>query len=184
MTSSAKKKLRRIFKSSMTGTAVIREMMQLMFLAELLQPSEDIWIVSPWVSDVVVLDNRAGSFDVVNPEWHRREIRLSDLSVQLLTGGSHLTVVTRPDEHNFTFLDMLSEKTHETSLEKQLTIIKRDTLHTKGVLTGVGLLLGSMNLTYSGFELNDEVIEYDTDPGRISTARRSFSEYLNEEAHD
>ncbi|MBH31958.1 MAG: hypothetical protein CMG71_08270 [Candidatus Marinimicrobia bacterium] len=176
--------LRRIFKSSSTGSAVIKELLQLMFLSELLAPSEQIWIVSPWISDVPILDNRSGSFDVMNPEWHRREIRLSDLALQVLTGGSRLTLVTRPDEHNLTFLDQLSERTEEASLQKQLTLVKREHLHTKGILTNAGLLLGSMNLTFHGFELNDEVIEYDTSSQRIAEARQSFHSYLEGTGND
>ena len=177
-------RLRRIFKSSSTGPAVIKELLQLMFLSELLKPSQQLWIVSPWISDVPILDNRAGSFDVMNPEWHRREVRLCDLALQVLTGGSRLTLVTRPDEHNLTFLDQLSERTEEASLQNLLTLVKREHLHTKGILTNAGLLLGSMNLTYNGFELNDEVIEYDTDFQRIAEARQSFRAYLEGSDND
>jgi phosphatidylserine/phosphatidylglycerophosphate/cardiolipin synthase-like enzyme len=184
MSSDTPYSLRRIFKSSTTGPGVIRELLQLMFLAEMLNPSEEIWVVSPWISDVPILDNRAGNFNVMNPEWHRRELRLSDLALQVLTGGSRIIVVARPDEHNLTFLDQLCERAEEASLLNQLTIVKRDHLHTKGILTGAGLLLGSMNLTYRGFELNDEVIEYDTSSQRIAEARQSFVTYLNEASND
>lgn len=177
-------KLRRIFKSSSTGPAVIRELLQLMFLSELLKPSEQLWIVSPWISDVPILDNRSGSFDVMNPEWHRREVRLCDLALQVLTSGSRLALVTRPDDHNLTFLDQLSERTEEASLRDQLNLVQREHLHTKGILTEAGLLLGSMNLTFNGFEINDEVIEYDTDPQRIAEARQSFRSYLESGDND
>jgi phosphatidylserine/phosphatidylglycerophosphate/cardiolipin synthase-like enzyme len=176
-------KLRRIFKSSATGPEVIRELLQLMFLSELLSPSERIWIVSPWISDVPVLDNRSGNFDVMNPEWHRREIRLSDLAVQVLSGGSQLVIVTRPDEHNLGFLDQFTERANELALMDNVIIEKRESLHTKGILTDNGLLLGSMNLTYSGFELNDEVIEYDISSQRVAEARHSFLSYLSEGTH-
>jgi phosphatidylserine/phosphatidylglycerophosphate/cardiolipin synthase-like enzyme len=172
-------KLRRIFKSTTTGSALIRELLQLMFLAELLNPSDEIWIVSPWISDVVILDNRAGGFDVINPEWRRREIRLIDLVIQVLSSGSNVVVVTRPDKHNLSFLGNLLDLVKEATLDDQIKIVKRENLHTKGILTGSGLLLGSMNLTYRGFELNDEVIEYDTSRRRLAQARQSFAAYLN-----
>jgi phosphatidylserine/phosphatidylglycerophosphate/cardiolipin synthase-like enzyme len=183
MNSEAPYNLRRIFKSSTTGSGVVKELVQLMVLVEMLNPSEEIWIVSPWISDISILDNRSGSFDVLNPEWHRREIRLSDLSLQILTGGSRIVIVTRPDEHNLTFLNVLREKVNEASLGDLLTIITREHLHTKGILTGSGLLLGSMNLTYRGFELNDEVIEYDTSNQRLAVARQSFIAYREESSN-
>ena len=180
MTSGRPYNLRRIFKNSSTGPAVIQELLQLMFLSELLAPSEQIWIVSPWISDVPILDNRSGSFDVMNPEWHRRKIRLIDLTLQVLASGSRLVVVYGPDEHNKTFIEQLSERVSEAASEDKLCLVERKTLHTKGILTEAGLLLGSMNLTYSGFEFNDEVIEYDTSPRRIAEARQSFDSYLSE----
>jgi hypothetical protein len=173
--------LRRIFKSSKTSGSVIRELLQIMFVAELLKTSKEIWVVSPWISDVPILDNRSGSFDAINPEWSRREIRLSDFALQVLSNGSRLNLVTRPDDHNIDFLDRMEEASHEAALNAQLVSIKRKSLHTKGILTGGGLLFGSMNLTYSGFELNDEVIEYDASPPRLTQARHSFEEYLGEE---
>ena len=184
MTSNTSYKLRRIFKSSSTGPSVIKELLQMIFLSGLLAPSERIWMVSPWISDVPLLDNRSGSFDVMNPEWHRREIRLVDFALQVLSGGSSLVIVTRPDEHNLTFLSQLSERVEEASLDNKLTIVKREHLHTKGVLTESGLLLGSMNLTFRGFELNDEVIEYDTSPQRIAEARQGFQSYLEVPEND
>jgi phosphatidylserine/phosphatidylglycerophosphate/cardiolipin synthase-like enzyme len=156
----------------------------MMFLSELLAPSKNIWVVSPWISDVPILDNRSGSFDVMNPEWHRREIRLIDLTLQVLTGGSRVIIVTRPDAHNPAFLDQLSERAEESSLKDNLTLVQREHLHTKGILTDSGLLLGSMNLTFRGFEINDEVIEYDTSSQRIAEARQSFQSYLEVVTND
>jgi hypothetical protein len=169
--------LRRIFKSSVTSQNVIRELLQLMFLAELVDPGSDIWIVSPWISNVALLDNRAGAFDVVNPDWGRREIRLVDLSLQLLISGCNLIIATRPDEHNLAFLQRLQDAAREAAVEQLLTIVKRDHLHTKGILTTRGLMLGSMNLTYNGVELNDEVVEYDTDEVSRANARLAFTDY-------
>ena len=173
--------LRRVFKSALTGPAVIQELMQLMFLAELLNPSDDVWIVSPWIGNVEVLDNQAGNFDVINPEWRRRKIRLIDLGLQILSGGSKLILVTRPDEdRNETFLEQLLEQADVASLSDGIEIIRRENLHTKGILTGSGLLLGSMNLTYTGLEINDEVVEYDTSNQRRAEARQSFESYMRD----
>ena len=38
-------------------------------------------------------------------------------------------------------------------------------------------MLGSMNLTYSGLELNDEIVEYDIDPASLANARLAFAGY-------
>ena len=168
---------RRIFKSTVTSQNVIRELLQIICLAEALEPSGEVWFVSPWISDFVLLDNRSGGFNSVNPQWHGREIRLTDLALQLMTGGTRITVVTRPDGHNRTFLDKMQDVANEAGLGKLLTLIVRDNLHTKGIVSDSGLLLGSMNLTYNGLELNDEYVQYDTVPENIAKARLEFEFY-------
>src|SRR5262245_50970873 len=100
---------RRIFKSVVTSPKIIQELVTLMMVGELLDPGTVVWIVSPWISDVPLLDNRAGSFDAINPEWGQREIRLTDLSVQLMAGGNELKIVTRPAAHNREFLRRLQD---------------------------------------------------------------------------
>ena len=66
---------RRIFKSAVTSQNLIRELLQLMLLGELFAPTgERAWFVSPWISNIVLFDNRAGGFGSVNPEWANREI--------------------------------------------------------------------------------------------------------------
>lgn len=168
---------RRIFKSAVTSQNVIRELLQMMFLAELLDPSEEIWFVSPWISDIILLDNRTGGFDSINPDWRGREIRLSDITVQLLSRGSRIFIVTRNDDHNHNFLGKLEEFARESAVDDGLNLIVRDSLHTKGILSKEGVLLGSMNITYNGMELNDEFVEYDTDRESIAKARLAFEMY-------
>ena len=56
---------RRIFKSAVTSQNLIRELLQLMFLGELLAPGgERAWLVSPWISNIVLFDNSRGRFQL------------------------------------------------------------------------------------------------------------------------
>lgn len=168
---------RRIFRSSVTSQEVIRELVQVMCLAELLAPSREAWLVSPWISDFVLLDNRSGRFDAINPQWRRREVRLVDFALQLMTHGTQMIIVTRPDSHNETFVDRITDRAEESGLGDRMQLIWRDALHTKGILTDGGLLLGSMNLTYSGLELNEETVSYETSPEAIAKARVELEAY-------
>lgn len=171
---------RRIFKSIVTSPKVIQELITLMMVSELLDPGPAVWIVSPWISDVPLLDNRAGNFDSINPEWGHREVRLSDLAVQLMSGGSQVKLVTRPVDHNKEFIRRIRESADAAAVRNQLTIKEAERLHTKGILTSRGLMLGSMNLTYSGLVLNQEVIEYDTNEAALVKAEMEFETYLSE----
>jgi phosphatidylserine/phosphatidylglycerophosphate/cardiolipin synthase-like enzyme len=170
---------RRIFKSAVTSQNLIRELLQLMLLGELIAPGgQRIWLVSPWISNIAILDNRAGGFNAVNPEWGSREIRLIEVVGNLMARGCPLGVATSLDEHNQAFLDGMREAALEAGLSDRLSIIERENLHTKGILLRRGLLTGSMNITYRGLELNDEAVIYDTAPASLAQARISFESYL------
>jgi phosphatidylserine/phosphatidylglycerophosphate/cardiolipin synthase-like enzyme len=148
-----------------------------MFVGEMMLIGKRIWIVSPWVSNVVLIDNRSGNFDTLNPEWGRKEIRLVDVLGALMTRGCHVVIVTRSLETNTAFLNSLIEMAEQNALENQLTIKMHDALHTKGILLSKSLLMGSMNLTFNGLEMNDEWIQFSIDPEDIAKTRLEFSTY-------
>ncbi len=169
---------RRLFKSQQTGVETIRELLQTMFVGEMLLIGEEIWIVTPWVSNVVLIDNRSGNFDSLNPEWSRREIRLADVLVALMARGSRVVIVTRELETNMGFIKAFTELAERNSLENQKTIKMHESLHTKGILLSKSLLMGSMNLTYNGIEMNDEWIQFSIDSEDIAKTRLEFKTYL------
>ena len=99
---------RRIFKSAVTSQNLIRELLQMMFLGELLAPGgERAWLVSPWISNVVLFDNRAGGFGSINPEWGSREIRLVEVMTDVMARGTALGIATSLDDHNDPLIDAL-----------------------------------------------------------------------------
>jgi phosphatidylserine/phosphatidylglycerophosphate/cardiolipin synthase-like enzyme len=168
---------RRIFKTQTTGVVTIQELMQTMFVAEVLQPGEEIWVVSPWISNVVLIDNRSGNFDALNPEWGRREVRLADVLVTLMGRGTKVHIITRNDSSNDSFRTRIADLANEHDLEDSLSVRIYDQLHTKGILLSRGLLMGSMNLTYNGMTINDEWVEFSHDSADLSRTRLEFSRY-------
>lgn len=174
---------RRIFKSASTSHNLIRELLQQMLLSELLSPGgERAWLVSPWISNVILLDNRAAGFSALNPDWGEREVRLIELLVYLMSRGTPLGIATSFDEHNDPLLAALETGALEAGVGDKLVIVRRRLLHTKGLLFARGLLTGSMNLTYNGLELNDEHVVYDTTRQTIAQARIVFESYLADDA--
>lgn len=169
---------RRIFKTQATGVVTIQELLQSMFVAEMLISKGALWLVSPWISNVVLIDNRSGNFDALNPEWGRREVRLVDVLVALMIRGTTVRIVTRNDETNHPFINKMGEVAEQLGLEDQLSITLREKLHTKGVLLSNSLLMGSMNLTYNGMEINDEWIEFSLDTEDLARTKLEFDQYL------
>lgn len=171
---------RRIFKTQTTGVTTIQELLQTMFVAEVLQPGDEIWIVSPWISNVVLIDNRSGSFDALNPEWGRREIRLVDVLVTLMNHGKKVHIVTRSEASNDAFRSRIADLAREHCLEDHLAVHIHDQLHTKGILLTRCLLMGSMNLTYNGMVINDEWVEFSLDSHDLGRTRLEFARYKEE----
>ena len=177
---------RRIFKQALTGQGIVQELMQFIFFSELLRPSPSVWIVSPWISNVEILNNQSGNFDVINPEWRRRNIRVIDLCLQIATNGTKLYVVTKKgEEHNEKFLKQLRGEGRSTGLISRIKIIEHKNLHRKGIVTGSGSLSGSMNITYNGFKIEDQEITYYTDKQDIASATDAFeTDYLDGDIHE
>jgi hypothetical protein len=172
---------RRIFKTQLTGAATLRELLQTMFIAELLETRGRLWIVSPWVSNIVLIDNRTGNFDSLSPDWGRREVRLAEVLSALMARGSSVVLVTRGIDMNKAFVDAFEDQAMRMGVEDQLKIVLRRELHTKGIVLSRSLLLGSMNLTFFGIEINDESIEFCVEAEDVAQARLEFESYLEVE---
>jgi phosphatidylserine/phosphatidylglycerophosphate/cardiolipin synthase-like enzyme len=141
-----------------------------MFAAELLSPSRCVWVVSPWLRDVPVLDNTTGSFLFLCPDFPRTEIRLSRVLRELITRGATVVIATRRDVGNRQVLDSLTGLTPSDAI----IVHERDELHAKGIVGDRFSLVGSMNLTYNGLERLTEMLVFETDRGRIEQLRLEF----------
>src|SRR4051812_19036856 len=109
---------RRIFKTQLTGPATLKELLQTMFASEALLTGTKIWVVSPWVTNVALIDNRAGNFDALNPEWGHREVRVAEILGFLMTRGSQVVVVTRNLEINTGLITALEEEARRLALQE------------------------------------------------------------------
>ena len=169
---------RKIFKSAVTSQHAVREVLSMVFAQEVLAPSREVFIVAPWISNIIVFDSRLGQYATLNPEWSKREIRLAEVLVSLAGNGTRLNIHTRPDDHNKTFKRRLIEAMTDAGLQDHLRWSDKNAqLHTKGVLTERVLIDGSMNLTESGVALNDEAVTVSFEPEQIAAARMHFELY-------
>ncbi len=174
-------KTRRIFKTAHTGQKEVQELLQFIFIGELLSPGKKIWIVTPWISNVPILDNRTGLFTSLDPSWGRKEIRLIEILIRLMNLKVEVIIVTRPDEHCKRFFSQMDDPIENYGLQNQIQKIYRENLHTKGIMTSENLITGSMNLTYNGLFLLDENIIFDVDSKIVAQTRMNFEKYFGED---
>jgi len=135
------------------------------------QCPETFWLVSPWVTDFDLLDNRSNNWSNINPSWGARKIRFTELLIFSVECGCRLNLVTNEDPINVAFINRL-----ETSItdSNHLSITKSQTLHTKGFLNSSLWLAGSMNFTYSGTHLNQEQVQLNTSKDIILETKLEF----------
>lgn len=169
---------RRIFKTATSSQQEIRELLQFIFVSEVISPGKRVWLVTPWISNVPILDNRSGLFSSLDPNWGQRLVRLNEILMRLVEFGTEVIVVTRPDDHCQTYVQRLREEIESMGRGDRLVVLWREELHTKGILTSRALLTGSMNLTNNGLDLLDEQVTLDTDPTDIAQGRINFESYL------
>ncbi len=148
----------------------VPNLLQAIFVAELLTPSKCIWLVSPWISDIQVIDNTSNSFMCLEPSWSRSRILLSQILTTLTQRGTIVHVATRPDKHNRSFIEALLIKTDGVNCQVHST----EELHSKGILGDGYYLAGSMNFTYNGITVNEEALTYDTSPQVIAEQQLIF----------
>lgn len=167
---------RTIFKRHDRARQEVRRLLTAVFVAELLEPSGELWLVSPWIRDVAVLDNQAGDFAAVQPSWGQREIRLLDCLSTVLARGSSVHLKTSEDSPSVNLLRTLERRARDLGAADRLHTRTSNLLHTKGLLTSRCLIRGSMNFTVRGVELNEEAITYDLDSEAIAEMRIAFHE--------
>jgi phosphatidylserine/phosphatidylglycerophosphate/cardiolipin synthase-like enzyme len=147
-----------------------RELLQLIFVSELLTPSRCLWIVSPWLRDVPVLDNTTGSFLFLCPDFPRSEVRLSRVLRELVERGTTVVIATRADAGNRQVVDGLEG----VSRADAVIFLERSELHAKGIVGDRYSLIGSMNLTFNGLDRLTEMLVFQNDRGSVEQLRLAF----------
>jgi len=166
---------RQILRTRSGSRLQIRGLLDSLFTAELLSPSPKLFLVSAWVRDIHVLDNRSGSFRGLDPTWGRRTLRLSEVLGLLVERGTELVLAIRPEPGNEDFAERLLKRLGSNDVSR-VRVLNRSELHVKGLLGDGYAVTGSMNFTNSGVEHNEELLTYETDPERVAELRVEFDQ--------
>jgi hypothetical protein len=151
----------------------IPDLLQTIFVGEMIAPSSFLWIVSPWISDIPIINNTANSFQYLDSSWGRGLIRFSQVIKSLADLGTTIHVATRPDTHNLSFIDRLQEGIKKDKIHIHIV----DNLHEKGIVGDSFYLGGSMNFTHNGITLNEEAVIYDTEQQIVAARRLIFKDH-------
>jgi phosphatidylserine/phosphatidylglycerophosphate/cardiolipin synthase-like enzyme len=157
-------------------SGVPREFLQSMLVAELVRPGRRLWLVSPWISDIEVIDNSGRRFGTIDPTWEAGMVRLTQFISTYLERSGSIAVVMNHDDHNNWMLRLLEPLVEE--YDGRLIIRQQDEIHAKGIVGDHFALTGSMNITFSGVHINDEYLTYTSDASKVMETVEQFEHYL------
>ena len=155
------------------------DFLQSLFVAEVIRPSSRLWLSSPWMSDIELIDNTARQFSSLCPDWPATRIRLTAILSTLLDRGSEIVLIVNDSPHNDELLTRLAPLAQRHP--GRLHTIRHPDIHEKGILGDRYTLNGSMNLTYSGVKINEELLIYRTDPATVAERRLALEERWQDE---
>jgi hypothetical protein len=156
----------------------IRDLLQSIFVAELMRPSKRLWLIFGWVSDIEILDNSARQFSPLEADWPASGIRLSSVLRSLLDRNASIIVIARDVEHNRSFMNQLRPLCEHSN--GRLILALKPGVHEKGMLGDDFLLSGSMNLTHNGVNVTDEHLTFRTDLASVEEWRISLEQKWEE----
>lgn len=160
----------RVIRSRM-GDRQLPDLLQMIFGAELVVPSRCLWLISPWITDVPIIDNRANAFATIEPHWPRGDIRLSRILASLARRSTTVRIATRPDATNDQFISRI-----EGERLPNITVRRQENLHEKGLLGDGFYLGGSMNFTANGVLIAEEAVNFHVDPAVVAESRVTLTE--------
>jgi hypothetical protein len=165
--------LNRVIRKSQTRSSTeAAGLLANLFTAELISPSECIWLVSPWISDIQILDNEVGAFDPLS-RWGPRSVRLAEVLASLASCGSSVVVGTTADRHNDEFIAHLSGRATELGARDKVRFDRdpANLLHEKAITGDDYTVVGSMNITWYGVHLREEYLELRTEEDFVARSR-------------
>lgn len=152
-------------------TRLVNDLLQTLLVTELLDPSGELLILSPWISDIVVIDNSAGQFKSILPGIPARPIRFTEVLTELARRGTRVRIMIRNDDKNTAVRTRINSLPASGSRPE---ILIRDNLHDKGLLSDRFHVYGSMNFTFYGQAVNEEGVTVTSDADAIARARLDY----------
>lgn len=168
--------MRVIRKSATASGRDAIDLLASLFALELLQPSRCLWAISPWVTDLPLIDNRFGGFPALD-RFGRRVVTLAEVLVSLADRSAMIVVATRQDVINAAFTARLARLADEHGVTSRMTVVtvsEEQRLHDKALAADDFVVAGSMNFTFAGALLNEEQVQLHTDEAYVAATQKDL----------
>lgn len=145
----------------------ISDVLTATLLSELCRPSAELWVVTGWITDIPVLNNRHRQYDAVLGPLARSSVLLSEVLAEIAHRGTHIHVAVREVDHNLRFVRRIEGRI----AAEQLSVHSSPDLHEKIMVGDDWVMKGSMNFTWNGVQVNEESIDFELSQGTAAKQR-------------
>ncbi|AYB46269.1 phospholipase D-like domain-containing protein DpdK [Paenibacillus lautus] len=144
------------------GSVTLKDLLASLLIAECVNPGEELYLISPYLSNVPLIDNRLGNYGDLFPFVSGRTIYLGDILQTLARKGTSVRIICDPERsESRSFYMQLRGDADFRVLEDN---------HEKGLFSQHFYMHGSMNFTYRGVHVNKENIRTTRLPSEIWSA--------------
>ena len=150
----------RIIKSH-GGSFRLLDALKSLIILEVLNPSEEIYFFSPWITNAPIIKNRKKVNDLF-PFAEGENITLKRFIRHCIWRGSRVRIISKVEGEN--------TKIFYNDLKKEIDFKRLKQEHEKGLITDNFYIHGSMNFTYSGIYINGEKVRITTEESEINQA--------------
>jgi phosphatidylserine/phosphatidylglycerophosphate/cardiolipin synthase-like enzyme len=176
--------MRLIHRTAASSSRDIGECLAGLLLSELLNPGKRMSVVSPWMSDFPVLDNRGGKFAAVDAAWTASWVPFSSVLRALLVRGVVVKIACGEGDREDDLLARLGQGAKLDGSADRLVTFRppREHLvfsHEKALIADSWAVYGSMNLTYRGVTINGELITVTTDLATVGTVATQLGQFFS-----
>ena len=147
------------------GTQSLKDCLATLLSLETITPSPEIYLISPFLSNTPIIDNRLKQYSDIFPVVEDHSIYLSDIIQTLAWKKVKIRIICNPErKETKEFLKLLGSDVEIRELKNN---------HEKGLVTSNFYIHGSMNFTYSGININGEHVRVSFATSEINQALMS-----------
>lgn len=160
----------------------IAEALESLAVAELVKPGNRFMVISPWISDFPIIDNRGGTLSALDGAWTASRINFSGFLRALLRRGVKVSLACGEGRTELALIDRLRDGTRQDGTEAglKIRISKFDPArileHEKALIADTWVVHGSMNLTFRGVEVNGELVTISAEPNHVAELTTTMME--------
>ncbi len=144
------------------GTAQLADCLASLFALELMSPGGRLYLISPRLGDIPLIQSLFGQFRALMPELGQSELRLSDALAALGRRSSTVRVLYRPgDAPTDSFIGRLSPEVERRAVPR---------LEERGLIGESFYLRGSLEFSLGGVAAGEESVELTTEPADVARA--------------